>query len=64
MTLAHALSALDLTSAVNRLCLHNDPVELALLTDEQFAVYVGTLDAETREIISQIVKRPMPGAAQ
>lgn len=58
-----ALLNLDLTSAINRLVLHNDPVELALLTDEQYATYLQALgdNQEAKRVIANIINRPIPG---
>jgi len=63
MTLHSAVQNLDLCSAINRLCLHNDPVELALLTEEQFALYLKTCghDDHAKRIICQAANRPFPG---
>lgn len=62
MKLRSAASALDLCSAMNRLAIHNDPVELALLTDEQFAIYLNSLgdDHESRRVIANAINRPIP----
>jgi hypothetical protein len=63
VTLARHVANADLCAAINRLLLHNDPVELALLTDEQFALYLDACgkDEHDKRIICQTANRPFPG---
>lgn len=63
MNLRAAAQNLDLCAAINRLQLHNDPVELALLSDEQFYSYLNACgnDENAKRIICQTVNRPFPG---
>lgn len=56
-----AISNLDLCAAINRLCIHNDPVELTLLTEEQFSVYLNTLPPQMRADICQTINRHPAG---
>ena len=66
MTLRHAVQNLDLCSAINRLCLHNDPVELALLTEAQFATYLESFanNDETCRAICEAINRPDPRSSR
>ena len=61
MTLRAAAQNLDLCSAINRLLIHDDPVELRLLTDEQFRTYLNTLPPDMQREICQAINRQPPG---
>lgn len=61
MTLRSAVQSADLCATINRLVIHNDPVELALLSDEQYADYLQLLnDEEAKRAICEAINRPDP----
>lgn len=63
MTLRSAATNLDLCAAINRLIIHNDPIELMLLTDEQYATYLDHFgnNEEAKRVVANAINRPIPG---
>jgi hypothetical protein len=62
MSLRDVVEMLDLGTAINRLGIHGDVAELALLTDRQFTLYLQSLgdNEDVKAAIISEANRPAP----